>query len=65
MMKKIFYSITGGRPMKLIKNHYFTDVFSGKMVNVYRNMNDNTLYMAIGPWSKFRVKTAFQMEELL
>lgn len=52
-MKKLFFTLTGGRPMKFV-NFRFTDVVNGKPVHLYEDKFGRT-YLAHGAWSWFRV----------
>lgn len=55
-MKKLFYRITGNRPMTLIESHVFTDKVSGKSVNRYIDPSGRK-WLAIHKWSFFRVES--------
>lgn len=52
-MIKLFFILTGGRPMKFM-DFRFTDVVNSKPVHLYEDRNGRT-WLAHGPWSWFRV----------
>lgn len=52
-MLKLFYTLTGGRPMAFM-SFRFTDIVNGQPVNWYRDKFGRD-YLAHGPWSLFRV----------
>ena len=58
MIARLFYRLTGGRPM-----HYegpaFRDIVSGRYVTYYR-CRLGVRYMAENPWALFRVRTEVQ-----
>ena len=45
----------GGRPMKVVEPHYFTDAVSGQRVGIYCDTLGRH-WMATGPWDWFRVE---------
>lgn len=53
---KLFYWITGGRPMHLIDPCRFIDIISGKSVGLYEDRFGRKHLAANGPWSRFRVE---------
>ena len=54
MLKRLFYKLTGGRPMIFIKREFIEHV-SGKYVNLYRDKL-NRKFLATHKWSIFRVQ---------
>ena len=54
IMKKIFYKLTGGRPMDKIRFE-FDDVVSGEKVYSFVDKLDRK-WLATNKWSLFRVK---------
>lgn len=54
MIRSIFQSLTGGRPMQHL-DFLFTDVVSGKPVHHWRDTFGRE-WMANGRWSGFRVE---------
>lgn len=54
-LAKLFFTLTGGRPMRLIVNHYFVDKVTGRWVNIYRDRLYGFEWMAISPWEPGRV----------
>ena len=53
-MKKIFYKLTGGRPMDKIRFE-FDDVVSGEKVYSFNDKFDR-IWLSTNKWSLFRVK---------
>lgn len=53
-MKKWFYKLTGGRPMRRVR-HAFADVISGRDVSVYEDKFGRT-WLATHEWALFRVR---------
>ncbi len=53
-MKKLFFKITGGRPMKCLESCQFVDCVSGESVGLYKDWFGRT-WLATGSWSGFRV----------
>ncbi len=53
MIERLFYWISGGRPMQFICPG-FTDVVSDNKVSLWRDRNGR-FWLAEGPWSSFRV----------
>ena len=54
-MKKIFFWVTGGRPMLKISD-YFRDQVTERQVCYFRD-HKGTVWLAEHPWSLFRIKT--------
>lgn len=52
--KQLFYKITGGRPMKFIRNSFIDDI-TKKYVSVYEDKFGRQWLCDSGPWSYFRV----------
>jgi len=55
-MKKLFYFLTGGRPMTLSSVPGFRDIVVNEMVFYFRDYYGR-LWMAGSRWSWFRVKS--------
>jgi hypothetical protein len=55
-MIKIFFKITGGRPMIKQNEEGFYDSISGQKVNYYKDRLDGKEWMATSCWSIFRVE---------
>ena len=53
-MKKLFYRLTGGRPMKKVC-YAFTDVGNNRAVHYYVDRLGRS-WLAQGAWASFRVK---------
>jgi hypothetical protein len=58
-LSKLFYRITGGRPMTRECSIFFDSV-AGKQVFYFRDRLRNVRYMATHKWAKFRVKANIQ-----
>jgi hypothetical protein len=55
-MKRLLIKLLGGRPMHLLRAHYFTDEVSGETVGLYRDQLGRR-WMATNRWGWFRVET--------
>ena len=53
---KLFFQVTGGRPMKLINLFSATDKITGRQVHLYQDRLHGAYWLATGPWSNFRLK---------
>ena len=58
MIKKLFYQLTRGRPMKYIA-FAFTDSVTGERVNYYECQLTKRVYLANTRWSLFRVASSW------
>ena len=54
-IKFLFFSVTGGRPMRY-EGYDFTDCVSGRPVGRYTDKFGRKWLAASGPWSIFRVR---------
>jgi len=62
-MKRLFYLITGGRPMKQTDSNSFRDTVSGKQVNYYKD-HLGKKWMANTKWSLFRISANKEKSEM-
>lgn len=61
MMRRLFYWLTGGRPM--VREHFaFTDIVTGKSVNYYTDAYGRR-WLAMSPWALFRVSLDHAMTQ--
>lgn len=54
IIKRLFYRITGGRPM-IYWGYRFTDTVAGRRVNLYLDRRDGSYWLAYTRWSMFRM----------
>lgn len=60
-MKRLFYKLTGGRPMKRL-GYDFTDVVTGEEVCYYLDAFGRE-WLATSPWSGFRMKSKMTFKQ--
>jgi len=59
VLARLFFLLSGGRPMERDRTEYaieFLDGISGEMVRCWVDRDRGRRWMALGPWSGYRIE---------